>query len=439
MTSTTPDTGPTPTTWLTSDRALARFVGRPASSSTPRPPAASSCSSPRSSRWCGRTRRGAQPTRRSGTPTCRSGSAGSRSSEDLRHWVNDGLMALFFFVVGLEIKRELVHGELREPRAAALPADRRARRHGGAGPALPRSSTAGGDGASGLGHPDGDRHRLRPRRPGPARARVPASLKLFLLTLAIVDDIGAIVVIAVFYASDVQPWLRRRGGRAAGRRVVLRRAGVVWLAPYVVLGVGVWLATYESGVHATIAGVVLGLLTPAQPLARPRRPREWASDLTRRPDPDELDAMTPTCADLGLAGRAPRAPAAPVDQLRDRAALRPRQRRGRPHGDASRRRRPRGRRSASSLGLVVGKIVGITAASWSAVRLRDRRLPRDSLAQLAGSPPSPASASPCRCSSPTWPSSRVHRGRGQAGEACWRHHDGGDPWRHLAPAGLQAT
>ncbi len=106
--------------------------------------------------------------------------------------------------------------------------------------------------------------------------RTPASLKVFLLTLAIVDDIGAIVVIALFYSSGVAlAWL----GVAAGivlAIVVLKRLGVRSFAAYAVLAAGLWLATLESGIHATIAGVVLGLLTPARPLQRPSAVAEAA-------------------------------------------------------------------------------------------------------------------------------------------------------------------
>ena len=123
-------------------------------------------------------------------------------------------------------------------------------------------------------------------------SRVPASLKLFLLTFAIVDDIGAILVIAVFYAADVQSAFIAAAVGLVAVMIGLRKAGVVWLAPYVILGVGVWLATQASGVHATIAGVALGLLAPAQPLTPAALTREWASDLSDDPDPAELDAMS---------------------------------------------------------------------------------------------------------------------------------------------------
>ncbi len=187
-----------------------------------------------------------------------------RLQEDITHWINDALMALFFFVVGLEIKREWVAGELRDRRAAALPVV--AAVGGMAVPALLYLAVnAGGDGADGWGIPMATDIAFALGVVAVLGRRVPASLKLFLLTLAIVDDIGAIVVIAVVYSGAIAlGWLA--GAVAAVAAVmVLRRVHVTNHAVYVGLGVGLWLCVFESGVHATIAGVVMGLLTPATP------------------------------------------------------------------------------------------------------------------------------------------------------------------------------
>jgi Na+:H+ antiporter, NhaA family len=210
---------------------------------------------------------------------------------DLQHWVNDGLMVLFFFVVGLEIKRELVAGDLREPRVAAVPAIAAA--GGMVVPALVfLAITATGEGTRGWGIPMATDIAFALGVVTLLGSRVPRSLKLFLLTLAIVDDIGAILVIAVFYASDIQfTWLATAVLLLAAT-VGLRRAGVVWLLPYVVVGLAVWLATHASGVHATIAGVVLGLLAPARSLTPAAVARHWAADLADEPSPGELNAMT---------------------------------------------------------------------------------------------------------------------------------------------------
>ena len=136
-------------------------------------------------------------------------------AQSVRHWVNDALMALFFFVVGLEIKRELVVGELSRARRPA--ADLRgARRHAGPRRRLPGAERRGARRGR-VGRADGDRHRLRPGRARAARPSRPAGLKVFLVALAIADDIGAILVIALFYSGQVHgagsrsrsfPWRR---------------------------------------------------------------------------------------------------------------------------------------------------------------------------------------------------------------------------------------
>jgi NhaA family Na+:H+ antiporter len=185
--------------------------------------------------------------------------------EDLRHWVNDALMALFFFVVGLEIKRELAVGELAERRAAALPA--LAAFGGAIAPALVFTAiVAGGDGSAGWAIPMATDIAFAVGVLALLGDRVSAGVKLLVLAIAVVDDIIAIAVIAVFYSDDVAfGWL----AIAVGLLVlvyVMRRAGVVWIWPYVPVGVAVWVATLESGIHATIAGVALGLLTPAGPV-----------------------------------------------------------------------------------------------------------------------------------------------------------------------------
>jgi len=211
--------------------------------------------------------------------------------EDLQHWVNDALMAIFFFVVGLEIKRELVEGELRDPRTAAMPAI--AALGGMVVPAVLFALVAAGtDGSRGWGIPMATDIAFAIGVVALLGSRVPASLKLFLLTLAIVDDIGAILVIGVFYSSGLEPRFLLAALALVAAIVLLNRAGVVWAAPYLVLGVALWLATYASGVHATLAGVVLGLLTPARSLLPATVARNWAADLDDEPSPHELDAMT---------------------------------------------------------------------------------------------------------------------------------------------------
>jgi NhaA family Na+:H+ antiporter len=196
------------------------------------------------------------------------GTTDHQLSLTLRAWVNDGLMAIFFFVVGLEIKRELVDGELRQPRQAALPVI--AAIGGMAVPALLYVAfNAGGPGADGWGIPMATDIAMAIGVLSLLGDRVPAALKLFVLALAIVDDIGAILVIAVFYSDDFDPGAALAAGGLLLVMATLRALGVRTLWPFVVLAVGVWVAIHEGGVHATIAGVVLGLLTPTRPFRQP--------------------------------------------------------------------------------------------------------------------------------------------------------------------------
>jgi Na+:H+ antiporter, NhaA family len=183
-------------------------------------------------------------------------------TEDLQHWVNDGLMVLFFFVVALEIKRELVRGELRDPRAAALPVV--AAIGGVLLPALLFLAFAGGgEGAAGWGIPMATDIAFAVGVLALLGSRVPAGAKLLLLTIAIVDDIIAIGVIAIFYSDSISALWLAAAVVGLGVVLVMRRLGVTAIWPYVPVGLLVWLCTLESGVHATIAGVALALLTPA--------------------------------------------------------------------------------------------------------------------------------------------------------------------------------
>ena len=187
----------------------------------------------------------------------------------LQTWVNDALMTVFFLLVGVEIKREVVHGDLRDVRAVALPVV--AALGGMVVPAaIYWSLNAGRPGAGGWAVPMATDIAFAVGIVTLAGKRVPLPAKVFLLTLAVADDIGAIVVIAAFYTGALSwGWL---ACAAAGLAVIfaLRRGDVQSLAPYLAVGVFAWLALLESGVHATLIGVALGLLTPAWPLRSPR-------------------------------------------------------------------------------------------------------------------------------------------------------------------------
>ena len=191
------------------------------------------------------------------------GVSGASLSYPLWYWINDGLMAIFFFVIGLEIKRELIWGELRDRRNVVLPAIAAL---GGAivpvviylvlQPSLP--------GRSGWAVPMATDIAFVVGCLAVLGSRVPPALKIFMLSLAIIDDILAVIVIAAVFSSSIDVlWL---AGAVAGLSVafILNRLGVRRIGIYVLVGAGVWLCTLKSGIHPTVAGVLLGLLTPAR-------------------------------------------------------------------------------------------------------------------------------------------------------------------------------
>ena len=206
----------------------------------------------------------------------------------LGQFVNDALMVLFFFVVGLEIKRELVDGQLQNMRDAALPAT--AAIGGMVIPALLYFLiNIGGPGEDGWGIPMATDIAFAVGIVSLLGDRIPRRLKVFLLSLAIVDDIGAIIVIAVFYSSGISmPWLIATAILLA-IIYAIRRLHVWWIPVYVVLGALVWWTTFRSGVHATIAGVALGLLTPAKPLQNEDETRTIARWLRDKPEVFPVD------------------------------------------------------------------------------------------------------------------------------------------------------
>lgn len=186
-------------------------------------------------------------------------------SHTIGHWINDGLMTIFFFVVGLEIKRELVAGELKDPQAAMLPI------MGALGgmlfPALiywlGLRSFGTSEGSAGWGIPMATDIAFVVGFLSLFGKRVPHGLKIFILSLAIVDDLGAIIIIAAVYSSNISFGALAAGIAGLGLVAILNRLGVRRVPAYVVVGVFIWLAFLASGIHPTIAGVLLGLLTPA--------------------------------------------------------------------------------------------------------------------------------------------------------------------------------
>jgi NhaA family Na+:H+ antiporter len=204
---------------------------------------------------------------------------GGRSlfSMDLHHWIDDGLMVLFFLVVGLEIKREIVKGELSSFRQAALPIMAAL-----GGMILPAviyfALNRSGVGARGWGIPMATDIGFALGVLALLGKRIPSSLRVFMLALAIVDDVGAILVIAFFYTPQISiSALAMAGGLLALLVVIAIRRGPI--SVYVVVGFFFWAAVLSSGVHATIAGVILGLVAPITPKWRPEELADNAEPL----------------------------------------------------------------------------------------------------------------------------------------------------------------
>lgn len=268
------------------------------------------------------------------------GPAGLHLDLDLQHWAADGLLALFFFVVGLELKRELVIGRLSRPAAAVLPMV--AAVAGMAVPALVYLAVAAREpgAAAGWAVPTATDIAFALTVLAVIGSSLPAALRAFLLTLAVVDDLGAITIIAVFYTDRIVVWslLSAAGGLAGYAYLQRRRCTAWWL--YVPLSLAVWALMHHSGVHATVAGVALGLLTRVR-----HDPGEQASPAERlehRLQPLSAGVALPMfaffSAGVAMSGADLRAAAA------DPAAI------------------------GVAAGLVLGKLVGVFAGTYLAAR-----------------------------------------------------------------------
>jgi Na+:H+ antiporter, NhaA family len=267
-------------------------------------------------------------------------------SLDLRDWINEALMAIFFLVVGLEIKRELVHGELRKFRTALLPIG--AAIGGMAVPALLYAAfNHGTSGSHGWAIPMATDIALALGLLSLLGNRIPASVKLFLLTMAIADDIGAIAVIAVFYNTNIQIMALSLVGISVLVLIGLRRSRLLTMPLFIIFGILVWLAVYYSGIHASIAGAIIGLAAPLSVVNSRRRSIAERTELFMIPISTFLVIPLFVLANVGIS--------LSFGLLTDTTYL-----------------------SVSVgiiVGLIVGKAVGVIGVSWLLVKLGLADLP----------------------------------------------------------------
>jgi NhaA family Na+:H+ antiporter len=298
---------------------------------------------------------------------------------ELGHFVvNDVLMTVFFFVVGLEIKRELVDGELREWRKAALPVI--AAGGGMIVPAVIYMALRWGEpDFRGWGVPMATDIAFVVGVMALLGRRVPFGLKIMLLSLAIADDIGAVLVIAIFYSSELNWWMLLAAAGGFSLMAILKDLGIRSLRLYVLVGAGIWLAVYKSGVHPTVAGVLLGLFTPSEVwIARPSL-RLALLDVAARLGEENGEGVSPQ--ELQLLAFATREGVSPLERLEHRlhpwvsfgvmpvfalanagVAI-----------EAGALADPVA--VAVAIGLFLGKPVGVVLFSWLAVRAGLARLP----------------------------------------------------------------
>ena len=263
----------------------------------------------------------------------------------LVQWINEGLMVFFFLLVALELKREALEGHLASPARMALPAFAAA--GGMLVPAAVFLAFAWGDPVASRGWaiPTATDTVLALAALHALGSRVPASIKAFLTALAIFDDVGAIVILAVIFTKDLSILSLLFAAAGMLALAVLNRAGVARTSAYVLLGTGVWVAVLESGVHATLAGVLIGLAVPLRVKGRSDSPLRAAEHGLR---PWVALGVVPLFAffNSGL-----RLPLGGMEDLSGAVAL------------------------GSAAGLVLGKQAGIFGAAWLAVRFGFAQMP----------------------------------------------------------------
>ena len=267
-------------------------------------------------------------------------------SQDLRHWVNEGLMAFFFLVVGLEIKREITSGELRKPKQAALPIA--AAIGGMIVPAvIYLAFNIDPETIRGWGIPIATDIAFAVGVLSLLGNRVPISLKIFLLTLAIVDDIGAIFVIALFYAEIINNYFLGASFALVIAIWLARKYLTTRIALFILLGTILWVTTHLAGIHASIVGAVMGLLAPVAYTSHKKsvnkRLEEWFLPVS-------------TFVALPVFALANAGVVLSVDALVNPGA-----------GSIM---------AGVILGLVAGKLIGVAGASWLMVKFGYSELPQ---------------------------------------------------------------
>lgn len=317
----------------------------------------------------------------------------------LHHWINDGLMALFFFVVGLELKREMLVGELAKLRNAMLPIG--AAIGGMVVPALIYfMMNPDGDAAKGWGIPMATDIAFAIGALALLASRVPKALITFLVALAIVDDLGAVLVIAVFYTDAIALLPLAAAGGLFAVLLLFNAFGIRTTMPYFIVAVFLWYALLLSGVHATLAGILGALSVPAIPKYKPERFSEHVSDLMQRFDKchqpgtsimtnDELRAVVQTLENGVHSVAAPlqrlehvwHMPVAymviPIFALANAGIALDMSSFGTTMTHPV--------MLGVTLGLVVGKFAGITGVSWLLLKLGVAQLPKDTrFTQIAG-------------------------------------------------------
>ena len=302
-------------------------------------------------------------------------------SHSLKHWINDALMTIFFFVVGLEVKRELVLGELKDLRSASLPLI--AAVGGMVVPAgLYLAFQAGEPGARGWGIPMATDIAFVVGCLALLGSRVPTGFRILLLSLAIADDIGAILVIAIGYTSTLNLFVLLLGFLGIGCVVGLAQLGVRSVPIYFIVGVLIWFAFHESGVHATIAGVILGLLTPARSWVSGKHLREIVYRFSAYLQGEEVSEEKKDRATFRSVEVAARESMSPLERLE--ASLHPWvsflimplfafANAGVPFGSSDFWEPVK---IAVIVGLVLGKPIGIWCFSWLAVQAGLAKLPQ---------------------------------------------------------------